>query len=173
MILQNHMQKLIWVVVAVVIIGGGYWLWQGQQTPAAVQNGAASGTQLEGTPAPADSGTTVGGDAAVNVGASAPMTASVTYDGSSFTPAEVTVKKGDKVTFTSTAGNMWVASGPHPEHTNYDGTSRQAHCAAGAVPSFDQCVAGTTYTFTFEKVGTWPYHNHIKIGSYGKVIVTE
>lgn len=166
------------VIIGLLIIGGGVWWFTSEKTPAPVgkaddsaQDASPTGTQLEGTQAPAQDGITVGGDAKVDVGVS--TTASVTYNGSSFSPAEVTIKKGDKVTFTSTAGNMWVASAPHPEHTGYDGTARGVHCAAGAVASFDQCVAGTTYTFTFDKVGTWPYHNHIKSGAYGKVIVTE
>jgi plastocyanin len=161
-------------VIAIVVIGGGYWVLQGSTAPATVSDGAASQTQLEGTPAPADNGTTVGVDATVDVNA-APMSATVTYDGSSYSPASVTIKQGGSVTFTSTAGNMWVASGPHPAHTGYDSTSRSQHCAAGytGAASFDQCVAGTTYTFTFNKAGTWPYHNHIQDGAYGSVTVVQ
>ena len=112
----------IWIVVVVVILGGGYWWWS-MQAPA---------------PAPVDTGASTQVPSATDTsGTSAPMSASVTYDGTSFSPPEVTVKKGGTVTFTSTAGNVWVASGPHPQHTGYDGTSRDAHCAPGATPSFD------------------------------------
>jgi hypothetical protein len=66
---------------------------------------------------------------------------------------------------------MWVASNPHPAHTGYDGTSRQQHCPNTANTAFDECAPGSTYSFTFNKVGTWGYHNHMNPGSQGTVIV--
>lgn len=87
----------------------------------------------------------------------------VTYMDSGFTPKEVTVKKGMMVTFTNESdGNMWIASAPHPQHTNY--------------PGFDQLKSvgqGESYEFTFDKVGTWKYHNHVKPTDFGSVTVTE
>ena len=152
----------IWIVVAIVVIGGGYWWLQGLQAPAVSD---------DGTPAAVDAANVA---ATVDVNA-APMTATVTFDGTSYSPASVTIKQGGSVTFTSTAGNMWVASAPHPAHTGYDGTDRSTHCATGytgAAP-FDQCVAGTSYTFTFNKVGTWKYHNHSNSSAFGSVTVVQ
>ncbi len=57
---------------------------------------------------------------------------------------------------------MWTASAPHPQHTNYAG--------------FDQLKSvpnGGTYEFTFTKVGTWKYHNHVAPTFTGSVTVTE
>lgn len=143
----------LWIVVAVVVIGGAYWWWQTYYPSEAVEYGTTSevpaGTQ------------------------SAPMSATVVYDGTSFSPSEVTIKKGGTVTFTSTGANMWIASGPHPAHTGYDATVLAVHCAVGAIPSFDQCKAGSSYSFTFDKTGTWPYHNHLNATVFGKVIVVE
>src|SRR6185436_6078649 len=106
----------------------------------------------------------------------AAMTAAVTYTASGFSPATVTVKKGGTVTFTQQGGSsMWVATGPHPAHTGYDSTSRTAHCTSsytGAKP-FDQCASGASYSFTFDKVGTWPYHDHMDATNFGKVVVVE
>ncbi len=156
----------LWIAVAIVVIGGGYWWSQDAQAPAEVGSTDDAGVQQT---MPVIGSTTP--EAIVEAAASA----TVTYDGSSYFPASVTIKQGGSVTFTSTAGNMWVASGPHPAHTGYSGTSRSEHCAvgyAGAAP-FDQCVAGTTYTFTLNKVGTWPYHNHIKTDAYGSVTVVQ
>lgn len=68
---------------------------------------------------------------------------------------------------------MWVASDPHPAHDNYDGTSGSQHCAAGytgAAP-FDQCSAGDSFTFTFDKAGKWGYHNHAAHQDQATVIV--
>ncbi|OGG04956.1 hypothetical protein A2Z33_06715 [Candidatus Gottesmanbacteria bacterium RBG_16_52_11] len=87
----------------------------------------------------------------------------VTYRDTGFTPQSVTVRLGTAVTFTSSAtGSMWVASAPHPTHD--------------ALPGFDQKAgtgSGGDYTYTFTKVGTWKYHNHLKPEHTGVVIVTQ
>lgn len=85
----------------------------------------------------------------------------VVYANDGFAPAEITVKAGETVTFVNQSdAPMWVASAPHPAHTLY--------------PEFDQKASvskGGTYSFTFEKLGAHPYHNHLLLGKYGKVIV--
>ena len=167
----------IWIVIAVVVIGGGFLWWQSMQSPQASVDQAASTQVQQENPAPApttESGTGVSVD--VNAGATVsttPTSATVTYDGSSFSPANVTIKKGSTVTFTSTDGSMWVASGPHPAHTAYSGTDRQTHCPDTSGTAFDQCGAGSSYSFTFQKIGTWPYHNHLNAAVFGKVAVVE
>lgn len=87
----------------------------------------------------------------------------VTYTDTGFAPASITVKKGTTVTFVnSSAGSMWVASAPHPTHTNY--------------PELDQLKSvekNGMYEFAFDKVGTWKYHNHMKPTDFGSVTVTE
>lgn len=85
----------------------------------------------------------------------------VSYSGSAFAPASVEVKVGDTVTFVNngTAG-MWVASAPHPTHTDY--------------PEFDakkEYTPGESYQFTFTKAGTWKYHNHKNPSAFGTVVV--
>jgi plastocyanin len=94
--------------------------------------------------------------------ATLPKTVTVTYDGTSFSPATVTINKGDTVKFTnnSTTTKMWVASAPHPTHTDYPGFDRKAALSQGQ-----------SYSFTFTKVGSWKYHNHVKPTSYGTVVV--
>jgi plastocyanin len=85
----------------------------------------------------------------------------VTYDGSSFTPAILTIQKGQTVTFMNSSDeSMWVASDPHPTHINY--------------PQFDakkDYKPGESYTFTFDRVGSWGYHNHEHSGVKGTIIV--
>ena len=165
------MQKqILWAIVIVIVLGGAYLLWanSGTSAPAPQQaEGTPTGATSESPAANEQAGT----GATASTGTNAGTSAAVTYDGSSFSPSTVTIKKGDTVTFTSTGGSMWVATGPHPAHTGYGGTDLQTHCAAGAAPSFDQCGVGATYTFTFDKSGTWPYHNHRNPGAFGKVVV--
>lgn len=93
-----------------------------------------------------------------------------TSDG--FTPDNLSVKVGDTVKFVkkSTEG-MWVASATHPTHTVYGGTTLKEHCPDTSGTAFDQCESGNEYSFTFAKAGTWAYHNHLRVGMYGKVIV--
>ena len=82
----------------------------------------------------------------------------ITYSDSGFSPKSVTVKAGTTVKFESVAeAGMWVASAPHPAHTDY--------------PGFDQKQTGTIYQFTFTKVGTWKYHNHVNTSHTGTIVV--
>ena len=97
----------------------------------------------------------------------------IVYDGHSFTPGSVTVLLGGSVSFTSTAGDMWVASDPHPLHEGYSGIPQSKHCPDPHGTAFDQCSAGKNFTFTFEKTGAWGYHDHINDDVGGVVYVVE
>lgn len=81
-----------------------------------------------------------------------------------FVPNKVTVKKGTVVKFVNkTSGGMLVASDPHPTHTDY--------------PEFDQSRSGfkgkSEYAFTFSKVGSWGFHDHLDPGMRGTVVVNN
>lgn len=88
----------------------------------------------------------------------------VNYTSAGFAPKSVTVQKGDTVVFENKTGKAAsVASNEHPTHLLY--------------PEFDQYKTDqrgkTEFRFTFEKVGTWAYHDHLNAGMGGTVIVTE
>ena len=80
-----------------------------------------------------------------------------------FTPSEVSIKQGDTVTFVNRGTQpIWPASAPHPSHTNY--------------PEFDPKMGiapGSSWSFTFTKVGGWFYHDHLNSKHFGKVTVTQ
>ena len=98
----------------------------------------------------------------------------VTYSDAGFSPKSVTVLVGTKVIFVNqSTKNMWVASAKHPDHTVYSGTSLAQHCPDTANSAFDQCSTSTSYSFTFNKVGTWKYHNHVNASDFGTVVVTS
>lgn len=85
----------------------------------------------------------------------------VTYTNDGFSPAELTVKSGTTVTFVNQSdAKMWVASANHPSHLLYPEFDEKAYVARSG-----------SYSFTFTKVGSHPYHNHVLLGKYGKVIV--
>jgi plastocyanin len=147
------------VVVIIILIGGGVWWYTSAQPVVAPTNT----TQTNGTD-----------QNQPDNGVLAPKTVTVLYGPSGFSPATVTINKGDTVTFTNNGGDeMWVASAPHPAHTGYDGTDRATHCAAGytGAPPFDQCSAGISFSFMFNQVGTWVYHNHGNSADHGTVVV--
>ncbi len=95
----------------------------------------------------------------------------VTYGPKGFEPKTITIKVGEKVTFVNESENgMWVGSSKHPIHADYpEKTSKD--CLGSA---FDQCAAsgtGTSYSFTFNKKGSWNYHNHVAPNNWGTVVV--
>jgi plastocyanin len=152
-----------WIIIGLIVIGGGYYWMKGAPAPVA-PTGQTVSLNNQGGP-----------DANAPQPEAQPTPVAISYDGTNFSPAEVTVKKGGTVTFTSTVSTMWVASGPHPAHTGYDGTDRAAHCTAGyagAVP-FDQCASGSSYSFTFGTIGTWGFHDHKNSSAHGKITVVE
>ncbi len=97
----------------------------------------------------------------------------ITHTSSGFTPETITIEAGETVVWESETGNMWVASDQHPSHTEYSGTSRTEHCQNGDqnTAAFDQCNAGSTFSFTFEQTGEWSYHNHENSFQGGTVVV--
>ncbi len=82
---------------------------------------------------------------------------------SGYTPSSITVKKGTTVTFVNNdTKSRWPASAPHPTHTIY--------------PEFDPkagIAAGKTWSFKFDKVGEWKFHDHLTPTMFGSVTVTE
>lgn len=168
------MKTALAIIVLIVVIAGGYFLFA-KKTQAPVTNPATGGgtsAPLETTnpnPPATTSAQTSGGAAAPT-----PAHVTVTYNGTSFSPKTVTIHKGDTVTFVnSSSGQMWVASAPHPTHQGYSGTTVSQHCPDTAGTAFDQCSFGNSYTFTFEKVGSWLYHNHANTSVTGTIVVTQ
>lgn len=85
----------------------------------------------------------------------------VTYDGTRFSPQSVTVAPGTTVAFTNdSTRSMWVASDPHPTHTNFsDFDAKRAY------------TPGQSYSFTFDKAGTFTFHDHLNSSVRGTVSV--
>lgn len=110
--------------------------------------------------------------------AETPAAQTITYTDDGFSPSTLTVAAGDTVTFVNnSSGRMWVGADEHPTHTEYDGTSTREHCSNGTATSpavFDQCEgvsAGTSWSFTFTKAGSFDYHNHARAADGGTIIV--
>lgn len=79
----------------------------------------------------------------------------------SVTPKDSKVKKGSVVTFVNKGTKThWIASDPHPTHTDYSGFDPQR----GIAP-------GQSWSFTFDKVGLWKFHDHLQPTLRGSIIV--
>lgn len=85
----------------------------------------------------------------------------VTFDGSGYSPNELTVKTGGAVTFKNESDQpMWPASNVHPTHTLYSGFDPQR-----------QINPGEEWSFTFTRAGTWGYHDHLQPNITGTIKV--
>lgn len=156
-------------LILVILIGGGVAIWAGNRgdandsqeaisiaTPDSVNDtdiggGAGEASDLP-TSAPMDEGTsTPEGNAVV-----------ITYTSAGFSPTNITIKQGTTVEFRNDSrGAFWPASDDHPRHTIY--------------PEFDagkELPAGQTYRFTFDKTGTWGFHDHVN-DQFGGTITVE
>ncbi len=101
-----------------------------------------------------------------------PMQATVTLTQDGFSPKSVTIAEGGTVTFVNQGGGqMLVASAQHPTHAVYGGSTLSQHCPDTTGTAFDQCQSGNSYTFKFQKKGSWNYHNHLVAGQFGTVVV--
>lgn len=85
----------------------------------------------------------------------------LTQDG--FVPSEITVAKGTTVAFVTENGKIfWPASNLHPSHALY--------------PEFDPLQPiqpDEAWSFTFDKPGSWRYHDHLAPYYTGTITVTE
>ncbi len=87
--------------------------------------------------------------------------ATVFYTNKGFSPNTLEVSAGTKVTFINQSDKlMWVASSAHPTHQDLLGFD-----------ALRGVRAGSSYEYTFTKVGTWKYHDHLKPGTRGLITV--
>ncbi len=82
-------------------------------------------------------------------------------DEKGFTPSKVSLSVGEKITFENIGKQLhWPASNIHPSHKIY--------------PEFDPkkgIAPGDEWTFTFNKVGVWRFHDHLASEYTGTVTV--
>ena len=147
---------VIGLVIAVVGIGGVFLLQSNNnsQTPSLGEEENIAPPMMEGS------------------SQSSPM---VVYTDEGYSPKELTIKKGDIVTFKNKSSTpMWTASVIHPIHEVYPGTSIQKCFNSQNGAMFDACVGtaiGENWKFQFNEVGEWGYHNHAGVNHTGKIIV--
>lgn len=88
-----------------------------------------------------------------------------------FSPLSLTVRQGDTVIWKNeSSGASWPASAKHPTHKDYPTTG-------GCLGStFDACrgiAPGESWSFTFNEIGDWNFHDHVNPAWNGKIIVIK
>ncbi len=163
--MQSKTPLVVGAIILITLIGLAVYVSSNPRTAI-----APTGTETASTTSAATGNATVGATGQSQV---------IAYTDSGFSPASIRITEGTTVTWVNNSSRqMWVASGNHPSHSLYDGTSESQHCVHGAPTSatvFDECIAissGGSYSFTFDTVGSWSYHNHAHESDTGTVTVT-
>lgn len=115
-------------------------------------------------------------ETAPSEGATGPQEYTIEITSSGFSPKTLDIKKGDTVTFINKgSSNSWPASVIHPTHLAYPGSDINKCGTEEEVNIFDACRElgnGETYSFTFNEIGSWSYHNHLNPSKTGTIIVS-
>ena len=83
---------------------------------------------------------------------------SVVFDGTSYSPNVLNIKKGDTVTWVNESSRTtWPASAVHPIHTVYPATGG---CIGSTLDACKALENGESFSFIFDEVGTWKMHDH-------------
>ena len=138
------MKALIIGLIAVVIIGGGGYalLHKTSNKTAPTTSSTSSSTQSP------------------NSANSQSASDTITFDGSQFSPASLTVKSGTMVTIKNASSqDLQMDSNPHPVHT--DDTDLNVGVVA----------VGHSQTFTVTKTGSFGYHDHLDPSIQGKITI--
>lgn len=164
------------IIITILIIVGGYFLFGRQKTEQAVLRESPDLRQaqesLKEKEVSRESG---GGEPKEEIQNETGAEKKIIYDTNGFSPRALTIKAGGTVVWRNqSSSKMWVASGLHPSHKAYDGTSLQQHCPDTDNMALDQCAGGQqgeSWSFKFDKKGIWEYHNHLKPSDTGKITV--
>lgn len=138
------------ILILVVVVLGSYFVLKNQEAQAPT-------TEIGDTSMPSEDD-------------SSQMNQSVvTYTDTGYSPSTLTIKAGTTVTFANDSFmSMWTASAVHPTHAVYPTTG-------GCLGStFDACkgvLPGETWSFKFDEVGSWKYHDHLTPTFYGTIVV--
>ncbi len=98
----------------------------------------------------------------------------IKYTAQGFEPQTVHVAVGTTVEWSNMSGRpMWVASDPHPAHTDLKGFDqlRIINFKLPRLVERAEAHGDAIFKYTFTKPGTWKYHNHVYAQHQGTVIV--
>lgn len=158
------MKKTAFIIVVIVLIVGFLVFSRGgEERTAPGEEVPAAETPVTNPPAAPSSGVKPQRPPPTSLPApQKPSAVEIRITASGFAPANVTVPQGTTVRFVNEdTVSHWPASAPHPAHTDLSGFDAGGELAKGEF-----------YEFTFEKLGTWRYHDHANTSLRGSVTVT-
>lgn len=89
------------------------------------------------------------------------QTFTMNYTNNGFQPSFIAIRVGDIVKFRNDADTaLWVASNPHPTHSEYPELDMHASMSKGG-----------EFSFKFDRTGTWGFHNHLRTSHQAVVSV--
>lgn len=150
---MNNKNLILILGVGLILAAGAYFIITQKNTP---------GTTAK--PESTESAVTKTDDTAVAPACSEVLgTKIVEMKSGGFEPETLTVKKCTRVVFENKdTKDHWPASNIHPTHAIYPELDPQKAVAAGE-----------SWSFTFDKVGNWGYHDHLSPSVRGEITVTE
>lgn len=154
--------KMVFIIVFLLIVAlvGYFWITNPKLFSSHVDRDPITGVQLP-PPAPMQQ----------NPNASLPMQNTVIYGSAGFSPNTLTIRKGATITFqNNSTRDMRPASDPHPVHTDYP---TKGGCVGSTFDSCRTIKPGSYWSFEFDIVGTWKYHNHLNPSDTGTIIVVQ
>jgi plastocyanin len=153
------------LVIALLAIGG--ILIYSMQSDSGTTSGSMGGSVVKSS----NAGSASGGGTAVG----APKEYTVEITSSGFSPSTLEINKGDTVTWINMIDTKsWPASANHPTHTVYPGSDIKKCGTSEEAGIFDACrglAKGESFSFTFNDVGSWGYHDHLSARTRGTIIV--
>lgn len=137
---------IIVAVIVLVIIGTGYYFYGNR----AFLGSGSPPSEPMGAPPPVPD----------NEGS---MGKVITMNANGFSPSDLTIKKGEMVTFKNEdSRDRWPASAVHPTHQ--------------VCPGFDALKplkSGESYSHTFIVAKECPFHDHLSPSLQGKITITD
>ncbi len=162
---MNRTTYLVIIIVLLIVLAGAFAMTNRQPVATTSPIPTTAATTELAPPPIIDQSATINSPSpqatATTSSSATSQSSTVSYNGSAFTPAILTVTSDTTVTFKNNSTTaMWVASDPHPTHTGLPGFDAKHNIAPGG-----------TYTFTFTKVGTFGYHDHLNDAATGTIVV--
>lgn len=190
-LIANKLMLPIVIIVATLLLGGtvfGYYALQKQSSKPIneatfsnneIRSNSSQTTDTAGEPtgaapeatAPSTTASTTsttpnpstsGGSATATPTTNPRKTYTISYTADCYTPNTLSIKAGDTVIFknNTTNKNMYPATDNHPTHTIYAGFDTGKDIGPGQ-----------SFSFTFNRIGAWGFHDHNKPNCDGVITV--
>jgi len=156
------MNKAFYIIVAILVAAFlAYWLLGNYRNQSDTGTVPTESTQEQGSSSQSTDSQSPSEPSSTEQAPEAAAETVVTYTDDGFSPDSIEITAGTKVVFINQSSrSMWVASDPHPIHS--DDSAFDSRVGVGR---------GESYSYTFTRSGRWGYHNHLRTNDGGTVTV--